>query len=181
MKYYNVEVITYNEDEYKKIITLINENYKWCSAYHDKDVKEDTGEVKPHYHIQIYGNIQKSLKSWAKHLEVDINKIEIIKYKKQAIQYLIHKNQKNKYQYEKEIIRSNFDIEEYFEEKIDETSQLKMIIEYIKQTPLIKMKELLEFALENKVWTTYRRNYTIIKDYIIERNNLTKERVFDKI
>lgn len=181
MKFYNIEVILYNEEEYKRIIKKINEDTEWASAVHDKDIIEETGEIKKtHIHLQIYNKIQKSLKSWAKYLEIEENRIEIIRNKVKAIRYLIHKDNLEKYQYEENIIESNFNIKPYFKTKDQETNELKTIIEYIKNwNGIIKLSYILEYALENNIWSTYRRNYSIIKDFILEKNELTQQKIND--
>lgn len=183
MKYYNVEIILYDEEEFNRLKGLIEkDNYEYATAIHDKDINEKTGElIKPHRHMQIYGKVQKSIKSWAKYLDKKENEIEIIKFKKQAIQYLIHYNEKNKYHYEKDIIETNINIDDIFKTKSDETNELKELIEYINQKGIIKFKDLLEYAIENNIWSTYRRNYTILKDYIFEKNNLTRDNICSSI
>ena len=178
MRYYNVELILYDEKEIERIINKINNEMEWASAYHDKD-KEENGKIKKaHTHLQIYGNLQKSIKAWSKYLEVKEEQIEKIKDKKQAILYLTHRDRKEKTQYPIEIIKSNFDIKPYYEEKITETQEIKLIIDYIEKHSLIKYKDLLYYTLENNLWSTYRRNYSIIKDYINEKNILTKNNLF---
>lgn len=179
MKYYNIEVILYSEEEYKRILTIIKDTMQWASIIHDKDIDEKGEKVGTHRHLQIYSKIQKSISSWSKFLEIKENMIQTIRYKPSAIQYLIHKNNPEKYQYNKKDIESNFNINAYFKEEEKETGELKILIEFIEITRDIKMSELLNYALNNNIWSTYRRNYTILKDYIYEKKELTQKKIND--
>lgn len=179
MRYYNVELILYNEEDIEKVLEIIKNEMEWAIAYHDKDINENGEQKPPHTHLQIYGNLQKTLSAWSKYLKVEPNMIEIIKDKKQAILYLTHRNRKEKYQYPIEIIKSNFDITPYYEEKWTEEKDLKVIIKYIdNKKGKIKMRDLFYYTLENNLWSTYRRNYSIIKDFINEKNILTENNIF---
>ena len=183
MKIYNIEIITYSEEETNKILNKIGDEYNWAYATHDKDINKDTGELmKKHTHLQIYGNTQHSIKAWAKITGKKENEIQKIDNKIRAIQYLIHKNTPTKYQYEKNIIRSNFNIEEYFKDKTQEANEIMQIINFInEQKDIIKLSEILEYAINNNLWSNYRRNYSIIKDYLFEKNELTRKKLFDTI
>lgn len=183
MKFYGVEVITYNNEDTNNILKKLDDKYKWVYATHDKDINKDTGElIKEHTHLQIYGETQHSLKAWAKIIGKEEYEVQKIENKIRAIQYLVHKNNPNKYQYDLNIIRSNFDINDYFKDKTKEGNEIYQIIEYIKNFKgIIKLSEILEYAINNNIWSTYRRNYSIIRDYIFEKNNLTQEKLFDKM
>ena len=178
MKYYNVEVIVQKKEEYERIKRIIENEMEWAIAYHDKDTYDDGSKKPPHYHIQIYGNFQKTISAWSKYLKIEPNFIEKIKDKKQAILYLTHRNKKEKYQYPIEIIESNFDVISYYEEKRNEIEDLKEILKYIEKFGIISYKELFYYTLQNNLWSTYRRNYSIIKDFINEKNILTKSNMF---
>ena len=74
---------------------------------HDKDINDLTGESKrPHIHIYVktYNRTRRLtyLKLLSRNLEIDPNRITIINADNEIlrIQYMIHKNNPDKYQYE---------------------------------------------------------------------------------
>ena len=81
---------------------------------HDKDINELTGELKrPHIHIYVktYNRTRRLtyLKLLSRNLEIDPNRITIINADNEIlrIQYMIHKNNPDKYQYESDHIITN--------------------------------------------------------------------------
>ena len=126
--YRNIELILYKESDLLEKLDILN-NFKqieWAYILHDKDVG-----VKSHYHLRIFCKDKKSLSSWSKILNCEIHDIEILQYKKLSIRYLIHLDNKEKYQYDKEQIFSNFNLDHYLEIKIDEQMQVEKIISFI--------------------------------------------------
>lgn len=170
--YRNIELILYDRDEIARIISICNDyNFNFAYAFHDKDIKDDnSGLKKAHYHFDIFYKDQKSLSSWSKILNIPKNMIEIIDDKKRKIRYLIHIDNKNKYQYDYEIIQSNFDIRPYFIDKSSESDDILLIISFIDNNSYIKYRDLFNFILSKGLWSTFRRNYTIIKDLLFEHN-----------
>lgn len=95
--------------------------YAWI--IHDKDEKcDEHGEITPvekHVHAYIEFPNPRSFKSVAELLNVPENQVQKVIDKNGILQYLIHKNQPDKYQYNFTDITSNFDLEPFFMSKSD--------------------------------------------------------------
>lgn len=181
----NYEIILYSEVEVNRIVNLCLLNgFDYAFILHDKDLKEDLTEYKKiHYHFQIYMYNQKTISALSKLLDVKENYIQYIRDKKSAIRYLCHADNNEKAKYEIFEIKSNMDLAPYFNNLIsNETIELEIIIDYINRPKLISKIDLFHYVLDNNIWSTYRRNYSIISDYISEHNLLfTKSKNGDNI
>lgn len=164
--YRNVEIILYDlKSLYEKLELIKDEKIDYAFAFHDKD------DVKPHYHLRLFAQDKRSLSSWSKLLLVDKNSIEFLQFKKLSIRYLIHLDNPEKYQYNEDIIVSNFDVKPYLKKKNDEQEDVILIIEFILNQPYyLYLKTLYNYVIINNLWSTYRRNYTIIKEILYEHN-----------
>lgn len=174
MKTRNVELILYDIEEVYKCISICNENnYEYAFIYHNKDLKEDLSDFKKeHYHFQVYNNYQKDIITWGRLFEVNLARVQKISNKKQAIRYLIHADNNDKYQYDIVNIQCNFEIIRYFDKLVsDENCEIDLIFTYIDLNKRkIGTKELIDYVLDNNIWGTFRRNYSIIKDLLSEHN-----------
>ena len=82
---------------------LIDCNYAYIS--HDKDVKEDGEPKTPHFHLYIYYQNAKTLNSMC--TKFNGAHIEKPNNREYCIQYLIHRNNTEKYQYDSKEVISN--------------------------------------------------------------------------
>jgi hypothetical protein len=90
--------------------------YAWI--IHDKDINHETGElIEKHVHAYVEFPNPRSFKSVAELLNVPENQVQKVIDKNGILQYLIHKNQPEKYQYDFNDITSNFDLEPFFMNK----------------------------------------------------------------
>lgn len=180
MKCRNVELILYELEEVyqcKKICTKMG--YDYAYIFHDMDLKEDNSDFKKaHYHFQVYNIYQKEIETWVEIFKINSARVQKINNKKSAIRYLIHADNNEKYQYNIENIISSFEIIPYFNKLVsDETNEIELIftfIDYHKRT--IGTKELINYVLDNNIWGTFRRNYSIVKDLQYEHNLLFTNR-----
>lgn len=172
----NVELILYNIDEVYNSLQICKTNgFDYAYAYHDKDLLADKSDfVKPHYHFQVYAKNQKEIDKWVELFGINSARVQKIENKVKAIRYLIHADNNDKYQYNIEDINNSFPIIQYFNKLInDETCEIDLIFSYIYIAKrYIGVKEIIDFVLENNIWSTFRRNYSIIKDLLIEHNLL---------
>lgn len=171
----NVEIISYDIEEVYSIIDKAKKNnIDYYYIYHNLDINDDGTLKKPHYHIQLYNDNQKLIENWQKFYNVPSNRIEKIHNKIQAIRYLIHCDNNEKFQYQLEDIVTNSEIIKYFKSTIsNENNEIELI--YLHITKLkrhIGYKELWDFVIDNGIWSTYRRNYSIIKDLLYDHNLL---------
>lgn len=174
MKTRNVELILYDIEEVYKCIKICNEyNYEFAYIRHDKDLQENLEDFKKiHYHFQVYNEFQKELNTWGKIFEVNLARVQKISNKKSAIRYLIHADNNDKFKYDIIDITSNFEIIKYFDKLIsDENCEIDLIFTYIDyHKRKIGVKELIDYVLDNNIWGTFRRNYSIVKDLLYEHN-----------
>lgn len=172
--YRNIELIIYNYERVLDCINICNNNnFDYAFILHDCDLKDNGDVKKGHYHFQVYYCDKKSLSAWSKIFNCNVNDIEKIKDKKSAIRYLIHCDNNEKFHYDYSEIVSNIDLSNYFREKSDENFDIKLITDYIKShCEKILFCQLKDFVLENNLWGSYRRSYSIIRDLVIEHNNM---------
>lgn len=174
------EIIFYNDSDVELFCNVLQHNYSIHYAYlkHDLDVLPDTGELKKmhiHFMFELLDkdkikastliNLAKSV-----NVELNLNQFAYIKQWKYAIRYLIHFDDKNKFQYCILDINSNFDFMPFFKSALDETNSIKIIINHIKEMTFdlerkITISDLLDWVLENGLFSYYRRCYNLIKDY----------------
>lgn len=158
---------SYNTEEV--IQNIIDLNYDYAYILHDKD------DAKPHYHIVIYlGRDQKkTLNTIFKEVAIPNKQdIEIMPSLKNALQYLIHYNNENKYHYSVDEVVGNLKdkLNQYINTN-DEGFVVYKILEYIKEHPHITFYQLSQECYINGWWSAYRRNYTIIKDILYQIND----------
>lgn len=174
MKTRNIELILYDIEEVYNCITICNNNnFEYAYILHNKDLKEDLSDFKKsHYHFQVYNEFQKELLTWSKLFGLNFARVQKISNKKSAIRYLIHADNNDKFQYDIVDINSNFEIIKYFDKLIsDENCEIDLIFTYIDfHKRKIGIKELIDYVLDNNIWGTFRRNYSIIKDLLYEHN-----------
>ena len=93
-------LILYKEDlEHLRVIDSIEQHYNSAAIKHDKDIDELTNKVKKeHYHVILYFDNPKYLSSLCKELQLKANYIRTDELKR-GLEYLIHKNHPDKYQY----------------------------------------------------------------------------------
>lgn len=176
----NVEFILYDIDEvYNGIKVCEKNNFEYAFIFHDKDIKDDLSDFKKeHYHFQVYYSNQKQLEKWGELFNVPLTRVQKISNKQSAIRYLIHADNNDKYQYDISNINTNMEIIKYFDKLIsNESNEIDLLISYIDYHKRhIAVKELINYVLDNNIWGTFRRNYSILKDLLNEHNLLFTNR-----
>lgn len=109
------EVVTYLEhfksaDEIVKLLDQFKQIKRYALILHDKDLNE-VGEIKkPHYHVLLDFSPQTAPTEWtANLLKVQVNNVNRVRNWSKAYDYLTHKNDPNKYQYDPLLIKSNYE------------------------------------------------------------------------
>ncbi len=177
-RYYLIEIILYTDNSnHIKLLNELTSKYNYAYIVHDKDTNDDGSLKKEHIHLLIFFKNARWGTSILKEINIDnTNLIEFRENKSNAIQYLIHSNNLNKYQYNMEDIQSDIDISIYFNKyKDDETKDIAIIYDYIiNYVGILNFTTLYYYCVSNNLWSSYRRNYLIIKDLVNEHNlNLT--------
>lgn len=163
------------EDVYKAISICNQNRFEYAYIRHDKDLLENLEDFKKaHYHFQVYNEYQKEINTWGDIFNVNMARVQKISNKKSAIRYLIHADNNDKFQYDIVDINSNFEIIKYFDKLVsDENCEIDLIFTYIEfHKRRITTKEIIDYVLDNNIWGTFRRNYSIIKDLLSEHNLL---------
>lgn len=159
---------------FEEVLDAIQETFEaWAYICHDMDVDETGASKKPHVHW--YGRFKeaKTVSSVAKKLGLAQNEIEIIKKSKFYLRYLIHADNPEKFQYQREqvTVSEGLDYNKYFGE--DELARVGQLMEYITSTGCTSTQALGRWAYENGCWSEYRRCYAIWCGWM--RENAVKE------
>lgn len=178
-------LMLYPEDAtHMDALEKIKKSYEYAYILHDKDV-EETGEIKkPHYHVVLRFANQKWNTALAKELGIKENYLEEPRNFNNALAYLIHFNDEDKYQYPlgevkgalskrlKEIINS---VDKSEGEKVFE------LIEYIESQPVrISVTAFAKYCANNGYWAEFRRSGMIFCKMIDEHNsNLAREQHYE--
>lgn len=174
-RYYCVEIILYLDNQlHLLLLKRLTSQYHYAYILHDKDKNEDGELKKEHYHLLLFFDNARWGSSILKEIEIDNpNLIEFRDNKTSAIQYLIHSNNLDKFQYNYEDIISDIDISIYFSKiKNEECSSVAIIYDFIvNYVGFLHFSTLYYYAVSNNLWSAYRRNYSIIKDLVMEHNS----------
>lgn len=142
------------------------ENYIYI--LHDRDIKEDNTLKKEHYHVILRFNNQKNISTLVKKLNVEENCFYSIKSFTGQLRYLIHYDDDDKFQYDVSDVKGTLYMISKFKQSLktsqDELSEVSMIYEFIEVNKINDLHILLEFVLENNLYSSFRRNYTMFKD-----------------
>lgn len=172
----NFNMVLYSEDEtHKRAMEYITKNYDYAMILHDKDISEETGELKKeHYHIVVRFNNAKWNTSLSEELGITPNYIEESKSLKRSLLYLIHYYDEDKHRYDISEVKGSLQkkLKEYINnddkcewEKVDE------IFQFIDEQEILNKSYLMRYCTSIGYWDILRRNYHPIMDYLTEHNN----------
>lgn len=142
------------------------DSFMFCYILHDRDVKVDNTPIKPHYHVLLKFKNRRRITTVAEQFGVPVNMIEWKSDFKLSVQYLVHLHNFNKFSYDINELISNFNVRPYFV-KATESEEVAMLIDFIASSKPT-LKELSQFALDNSIWGSFRRNYRILLDMFSE-------------
>lgn len=150
----------------------------WAYVLHDKDVLEESGELKKaHYHWVGSLTNPVNISTIINRLEVPPQSVEYIRKRgkkdnwKGAIRYLIHDNSPEKFQYAVEDVVSNFDIRKFLSDR-DDVMQIQRILKFIRENPNCTYEEVLDFSCMNGCYSEFRRACFIIDKVMKERRGI---------
>lgn len=158
-RFYSFRIITYAKEE--DFQNLLKYGTKWEYILHDKDKKEDGTPTEPHWHINIILREWKSIKGVCNLIKGGQNSLAIpMNDKKEAHEYLTHKNDPDKFQYEENLIKSSEKkLWKETESKSDENERFITTIE--NQTMTLREKAI-------KLGRDYMKNHFKYKSFINE-------------
>lgn len=176
-----------DNDNHKLALDYIIHNFEnYIYIFHDRDFKEDTGEIKKsHYHVILHFPNARTIKTLSKKLNVEENNFYFIKSLTGQLRYLIHFDDEDKTRYNVDEVKGTLYMLSKFKKSIrgsqDETSEVSQIYEYIYTSDYLSLDDLLEFVLDNNLYSSFRRNYTLFKDLLHLYGNRRKEiTLYDK-
>lgn len=169
-----------NEDPtHNFALEYIKENYsKYAYIMHDKDLLEDGSSKKLHYHIVISFNNYRWRNAIASELGITPNYIEKIRNLENALKYLIHYNNSNKYQYAIEEVQGTLrhKLENYINTQ-DKTESEKVLelLQYIEsQKTYLRLSDFIKFVCDSNLYDIYRRSATTFVKLLEEHNYYKK-------
>lgn len=164
-------------------LDFIKHNYKnYIYILHDRDIKEDNTLKKAHYHVLLYFPNQKSLSALKNQLKLNDSDFYEIKSMSGQLRYLIHFDDDDKYQYSKDdVFGTRFMLEKFnlsIKNLRSETEESSAIVEFIFDDGVFTLYQVFQFVIDNDIYATYRRNYSMYKDLLKEKllSNGYKER-----
>lgn len=144
------------------------ENYIYI--LHDKDFDENGVIKKEHYHVILRFNNQRNITTIAKKLGIGENNFYEIKSLTGQLRYLIHYDDDDKYQYDVSDVKGTLYMLSKFKQSLkssqDELSEVSLIYEFIEINKINDLHLLLDYVLENNLYSSFRRNYTMFKDLL---------------
>lgn len=169
-----------NEDPtHKTALEYIKENYsKYAYIKHDKDVLEDGSIKKEHYHVVVSFSNYRWRNAISNELGITINYIEKVRNIENALKYLIHYNNSNKYQYDIEEVKGTL------KHKLDtlinnedktESEKVLELLDYIESSKeYIRVADFIRFVCSSNLYDIYRRSATTFMKLIEEHNYFQK-------
>ena len=144
------------------------ENYIYI--LHDKDFDENGVIKKEHYHVILRFPNQRNISTLAKKLNIGENNFYEIKSFTGQLRYLIHYDDDEKYQYEPSEVKGTLYMLGKFKQSLkssqDELSEVSLIYEFIVNNDIRDLHTLLDFVIENNLYSSFRRNYVMFKDLL---------------
>lgn len=148
------------------------ENYIYI--LHDRDIKDDGEIKKEHYHVILHFPNARTIKTLSKKLNVEENNFYIIKSFTGQLRYLIHYDDDEKTRYNVEEVKGTLFMLSKFKRSIkgsqDETADVSQIYEFIFDNDICDLTILLDFVLDNNLYSSFRRNYCMFKDLLALNN-----------
>lgn len=196
----NFQCVLYPDSESYNCQLLLNRlSYFWDKFYYilhdsdtytelDYDVYKEENKKEPdwkigdkkkkHYHVIGSCNSNMTLGRASIKFGVESNMVERCKSLKGSIQYLIHKNNPEKYQYGIDEIITNDDNLEHYLRTDTVSDKARKIIDFIYSEECTNLYSISNFAINNNCWDELRRGQHIYTALLRERidNNECKNR-----
>lgn len=126
---------------------------------HDMDVTENGELKKPHIHWVGKRDSPAPLSTIANALKIPANDIEFAKNYRASLRYLVHMDNKDKYQYAPDAVTANFPYVDVLKDRVNQMN-CKKIYDHIHEE-YCTMDSLAAWCFENDVWAQYRGNIAL--------------------
>lgn len=171
---------------------------RWYYVLHDKDCFSESdydkyllahnglnpdwsiGDLKkPHYHLIGYSSSPCVLGRAAERFGCPSYLVQKVKRQKESIQYLIHLNNPEKYQYQpEEVITNDPEILSKLKRSIDASEKASLLLSAIFDGSCTTLTSLAQFAISEGLWDELRRGQHIYTSLISEQRAYRKESEF---
>lgn len=172
----NFYYILHDKDKYLEL------DYDEYMADNGKEPEWKIGDLKkPHYHLIGYCSPTTLGRASIK-FGLPSNYVQIaVKPLKDNIQYLIHRKEPWKYQYEvEEIITNDNEISTKLRVKVDAEEKAALLLEAIFSSEIYTITQLSQYAIQNHCWDELRRGQHIYSNLIKEKQYLAKQEYKEK-
>lgn len=172
-------MLLYPDDKnHAKALKFIKNNYDHAMILHNKDLKQ--GELKKeHYHIVLEFPSAKWNTALAKELNIAINYIQQCRNLENSLNYLIHYNEPEKFQYSLDDVSGN--LKKKLEKAIkndgkDESDKVTELIQYIEEYKgYLTLTNFSKYCSSVGYWDVFRRSGVIFIKILEENNNKIKK------
>lgn len=143
-----------------KVLEVIKTKFKqWAFAVHDSDVNDDGEFKKLHIHWVGRGD-PRTVSAVSKFLGIPEHDVEIGRNFKSLVQYLIHMNDPDKFQYDPDIVETNLsDVSIY----LRQLSESQIVKDLATAKTRRSWYDLIQYAMEHECFDVLRRNLSLIK------------------
>ena len=135
---------------------------------HDKDLDSKGNLKKSHVHWVGRFKNPRTLSGISGFLGIPEHEIEVLRSWRLSCQYLIHLNDKDKFQYDSSLVHSNFDFSVYLSNSNSESEQAQMIINHIWQDGCSSINSLASWSIQNGCWSAFRRGFSVYSSILAE-------------
>lgn len=184
------EIILYKDfPDYEDFINYLNNNYEIIYILHDKDwYNEDTedhikGELKKeHFHILFRFENARYKSAFSKEIDYFDNLITPVSNYKKFLLYMIHFKDKYKYNYSIEELKGSQNLIDITRDLLDkergEGETIADILDYINdQDWYVDQENVIKYCLSSNYWSVFRRNYIIIRNYLLNHNKKINDKL----
>lgn len=174
---YNFALLLYNEwENFDEILgNALYQSAKYAYISHDKDVDENNVPKKPHTHLWVTYNNACTLTALAKRIGIEERFIQYAKDDKSRIRYLVHLDDPQKYQYNRDEIHSNTDLSFAFR---TEKNEGECVLELVEMTRTLSSYDTIKYAVQNNMYDVLRRNWSIIKECKMDITSAQHRKVY---
>ncbi len=155
-------------------LEFIKLNYDYAYIIHDKDKDEKGNIKKSHTHVILSFTSAKYNTALAKELNISLNYIQRCRSLENALEYLIHFNEENKFQYDIENVHGTLKqklVREISKANKDENEKVFELIEYIENyNGYLYCTNFSKYCASVGMWDVYRRAGGIFNEIIKEHN-----------
>lgn len=171
-----------HKEAFEKLMELDGCSCSVAYIVHDKDVDESTGELKKeHIHVVLDWKNSVWNTALAKQLGIKENYIQQIRNYENALEYLIHYNDNEKYQYNIDEVQGTLKqklAEIIAKDGMSEGERVLQLYEYINNYDgVIKISDVLKWSAKNGFWDIFRRSSTIFMAVIQEHNEALSKKI----